>query len=54
MRTLMFTTGSPYARGIRIILDELALDYEHKEEITTPTVEERAKAQKGRNPCMIW
>ena len=44
MRALLFTTGSPFARGIRIILDELELDYERREEITTPTVEERANA----------
>ena len=44
MRTLLFTTGSPFARGVRVILDELGLDYERREEITTPTVEERASA----------
>ena len=26
MRALLFTTGSPYARGVRIILHELGLD----------------------------
>ena len=44
MRSLLFTTGSPFARGIRVILDELGLGYERREEITTPTVEERATA----------
>ena len=43
MRRLYFTTGSPFARAVRIVLDELGLDYERHEEITTPTVEERAK-----------
>lgn len=43
MRSLHFTTGSPFARGVRILLDELGLDYERHEEITTPTVEERAR-----------
>ena len=33
MRALLFTTGSPFARAVRIILDELGLDYERKEEI---------------------
>lgn len=44
MRSLLFTTGSPFARGVRIILDELGLDYERNEEITTPSAEERARA----------
>ena len=26
MRALLFTTGSPFARAVRIILDELGLD----------------------------
>lgn len=50
----MFTTGSPYARGIRIILNELGLDYKHKEEITTPTVEERAKATPTLQVPTLW
>ena len=44
MPALLFTTGSPFARSIRVILDELGLDYERREEITTPTVQERANA----------
>ncbi len=44
MRKLLFTTGSPFARGVRIILDELGLDYERQEEVTTPTAEERSRA----------
>ena len=43
MRTLFFTTGSPFARAVRIALDEKGLDYARREEITTPTVAERAK-----------
>ena len=39
MRALLFTTGSPFARAVRIILDELNLDYEKREEITTPSVQ---------------
>src|SRR5262249_43671939 len=38
-----FTTGSPFARAVRIVLDEKGLDWERQEEITTPTVEARAK-----------
>ena len=44
MRTLLFTTGSPYARAVRIILSELELEYERREEITTPSAELRAQA----------
>ncbi len=43
MRTLVFTTGSPFARAVRIALDEKGLDYARREEITTPTVAKRAK-----------
>lgn len=43
MRKLIFTTGSPFARAVRIVLDEKGLAWERQEEITTPTVEARAK-----------
>lgn len=43
MRKLIFTTGSPFARAVRIVLDEKRLDWERQEEITTPSVEARAK-----------
>ena len=54
MRTLLFTTGSPFARGVRIILDELGLDYERKEEITTPSVEKRASATPTLQVPTLW
>ena len=54
MRTLLFTTGSPFARGVRVILDELGLDYERREEITTPTVEERASASPTLQVPTLW
>ncbi len=54
MRALLFTTGSPFARGVRIILDELGLDYERREEITTPLVEERAKASPTLQVPTFW
>ncbi|WP_425079979.1 glutathione S-transferase N-terminal domain-containing protein [Ruegeria denitrificans] len=44
MRALLFTTGSPFARAVRIVLDELSLDYEKREEITTPSAQQRAQA----------
>lgn len=43
MRRLHFTTGSPFARGVRIVLDEIGLDYERAEEITTPSAADRAR-----------
>ena len=54
MRTLLFTTGSPFARGVRVILSELGLDYERREEITTPTAEERAGATPTLQVPTLW
>ena len=38
---LRFTTGSPFARAVRIVLSEKGLDYEKTEELTTSPAEER-------------
>lgn len=54
MRALLFTTGSPFARAIRIILDELNLDYEKREEITTPSVQQRAAASPTLQVPTFW
>ena len=54
MRTLLFTSGSPFARGTRIILDELELAYEKREEITTPSVEDRAAATPTLQVPTLW
>lgn len=54
MRALLFTTGSPFARAVRIILDELELEYEKREEITTPTVGERAAATPTLQVPTFW
>lgn len=54
MRALLYTTGSPFARGVRIILDELNLDYERREEITTPSVAERAAATPTLQVPTFW
>jgi glutathione S-transferase len=54
MRALLFTTGSPFARAIRIILDELNLDYEKREEITTPSVQQRAAASPTLQVPTYW
>ncbi len=44
MRKLYFTTGSPYARAVRIVLAEKVLSFDRDETYTTPSVEERLKA----------
>ncbi|HEX2554878.1 MAG TPA: glutathione S-transferase [Microvirga sp.] len=43
MRKLYFTTGSPFARAVRIVLAEKGLPFERDETYTTPSVEERAR-----------
>ena len=43
MRKLFFTTGSPFARIVRIVLAEKDLEFDREETFTTPTVEERAR-----------
>lgn len=43
MRKLYFTTGSPFARAVRIVLVEKGLSFERDETYTTPSVEERAR-----------
>jgi glutathione S-transferase len=42
VRKLYFTTGSPFARAVRIVLAEKKLAFERDETFTTPSVEERA------------
>lgn len=54
MRTLLYTTGSPFARAIRILLDELGLDYERREEITTPSLAQRAAATPTLQVPTFW
>ena len=54
MRALLFTTGSPFARAVRIVLDELGLDYERREEITTPSAQERAAATPTLQVPTFW
>lgn len=54
MRALLFTTGSPFARAVRIILDELNLAYDKREEITTPSVAERAAATPTLQVPTFW
>tara|TARA_R110002074_G_scaffold377559_1_gene555049 strand:- start:344 stop:1048 length:705 start_codon:yes stop_codon:yes gene_type:complete len=53
-RALLFTTGSPFSRIVRIVLDELGLDYERREEITTPTSESRANSTPTLQVPTFW
>ena len=53
-RALLFTTGSPFSRIVRIVLDELGLDYEQREEITTPTSESRAQSTPTLQVPTFW
>ena len=53
-RALLFTTGSPFSRIVRIVLDELGLDYERREEITTPTSESRAESTPTLQVPTFW
>ncbi|WP_170529620.1 glutathione S-transferase family protein [Ruegeria arenilitoris] len=54
MRALVFTTGSPFARAVRIVLDELSLDIERREEITTPSAQQRAQATPTLQVPTFW
>ncbi|PHQ70995.1 MAG: glutathione S-transferase [Sneathiella sp.] len=54
MRTLRYTLGSPYARGIRVLLQELGLEYEQEAELTTPSAAERATASPTLQVPTLW
>jgi glutathione S-transferase len=43
MRKRFFTTGSPFARAVRIVLAEKGLQFERQETHTTPSAEERGR-----------
>jgi glutathione S-transferase len=53
-RALLFTTGSPFSRIVRVVLDELGLDYERREEITTPASESRAESTPTLQVPTFW
>ena len=53
-RALLFTTGSPFSRIVRVVLNELGLEYERREEITTPTSESRAKSTPALQVPTFW
>ena len=53
-RALLFTTGSPFSRIVRVVLDELGLDYEPREEITTPTSQSRAESTPTLQVPTFW
>jgi len=53
-RALLYTTGSPYSRGVRIVLDELGLEYDKREELTTPSAESRARSSPTLQVPVFW
>lgn len=53
-RALLFTTGSPFSRIVRIVLHELGLDYERREEITTPDSASRADSTPTLQVPTFW
>ena len=53
-RALLFTSGSPYSRLVRVVLDELELDYEKREELTTPPAESRAESAPTLQVPVFW
>ncbi len=52
MRSLLYTSGSPFARGVRILLDELGLDYARNEALSAPGAEDPASAPTLRVPVL--
>ncbi|WP_204113798.1 glutathione S-transferase family protein [Shimia biformata] len=57
MRSLLFTPGSPFARAVRIVLDELGLDYERREENAAPGATETPTLQVPTfrdNALVLW
>ena len=54
MRSLLFTMGSPFARAVRIVLDELEIEYERREEVTTPTTERMAESTPTLQVPTFW
>lgn len=54
MRALLFTAGSPFARAIRILLDELELPYERREVDTLPETADQAQATPTLQVPVLW
>ncbi|WP_370284705.1 glutathione S-transferase family protein [Pseudooceanicola nanhaiensis] len=54
MMSLLYTAGSPFARAVRIVLSEIGLDYEKREETSIPTEEERAAATPTLQVPTLW
>lgn len=54
MRALLYTPGSPFARMVRVVLHELGLEYERREQTGQESAEERAKATPTLQVPMFW
>ncbi len=52
MRSLLYTSGSPFARGVRILLDELGLDYDRNEALSVPGADDPASAPTLQVPIL--
>jgi glutathione S-transferase len=50
----MYSLGSPFARAVRIVLDELALDYERQELMKALSIEEMAQATPTLQVPTLW
>lgn len=54
MRALLFTTGSPFSRAVRVILDELGLHWERREEISAPAAEDNSGTGPTLQVPVLW
>jgi glutathione S-transferase len=52
MRSLLYTSGYPFARGVRIMLHELGLDYARNEALSAPGAEDPASAPTLQVPVL--
>lgn len=54
MRALLYTPGSPFARAVRIVLDELELDYERREVFAAPDADQMAASTPTLQVPTFW
>lgn len=54
MRALLYTPGSPFARAVRVVLHELGLDYERREQTGWETAAQRALSTPTLQVPTFW
>lgn len=54
MRALLYTPGSPFARAVRVVLQELGLDYERRLQTGRETAEDRARSTPTLQVPTYW